>query len=149
MLNLWAVRLTTFMLWALAAGSAAFWVLQNKSAAATGVASDIQTTGSPQTAPDVNLTVQVATALGAKNVTAPTAASLTAAQQARFQLLGVLAVGTKRGAALISIDGKPAKPYSVGSSVEDGLEVTAVAARAASLGQRGATAFTLELPLQK
>lgn len=93
-----------------------------------------------------NLTPQVAVALGAKNPVAPTAASALAAMQARLQLQGVLAVGTKQGAALISIDGKPAKPYRVGSAIEDGLEVTAVGARSASIRKSDAAAFTLELP---
>jgi general secretion pathway protein C len=70
------------------------------------------------------------------------------AMQARLQLQGVLAVGSQQGAALISVDGKPAKPYRVGSAIEDGLQVTSVKARSVSIGQNGAEAFTLELPKQ-
>ena len=150
LLQFWTVRLTTFLLWALAAGSAAFWILQNVNA---GVSNNpdstkltLLTTTWAGRAQEQNLTLQVALALGAKNPVAPTAASALAAMQARLQLQGVLAVGTKQGAALISIDGKPAKPYRVGSAIEEGLEVTAVGARSASIGKSDAAAFTLELP---
>ena len=87
-------------------------------------------------------------ALGATNPVAPTAASALAASQARFQLMGVLAVGSKNGAALLSVDGKPAKPYRVGAAIEDGLEVMSLAARSVSIGSNGVVAFTLELPLK-
>lgn len=93
-----------------------------------------------------NLTPRVASALGAKDLATPAEAGNLSALQTRLQLQGVLAVGTTRGAALISIDGKPAKPYPVGSAIEEGLEVTSVAARSASIGKNGTTAFTLELP---
>jgi general secretion pathway protein C len=86
--------------------------------------------------------------LGAKTAPLPTAASQLAAAQARFQLMGVLALGSKNGAALIAVDGKPAKPYRVGVAIEDGLEVTAVAARSVSIGSNGSAAFTLELPFK-
>jgi general secretion pathway protein C len=158
MLNLWTVRLTTFLLWALAAGSAMFWVLQGVNAASTSDLGAAKTLTSPALGAsntsntsntfNASITPQVATALGAKNPIAPTAASALAASQARFQLIGVLAVGSKNGAALIAVDGKPAKPYLVGVAIEDGLEVTSVAARSAFIGSKGAVAFTLELPLK-
>jgi general secretion pathway protein C len=147
MMKLWTVKITTFLLWALAAGSATFWVLQNVHGASPSQ-SDAATKAAPlpSTAAEQNLTPQVAIALGAKNPITPTAASALAAMQARFQLQGVLSVGGKSGAALISVDGKPAKPYRLGVTVEDGLEVIAVKAREASMGSNGVTAFTLELP---
>lgn len=151
LLQFWTVRLTTFLLWALAAGSAAFWILQNVNAGVSGNNPDgtkltLLTTTWAGRAQEQSLTPQVALALGAKNPVAPTAASALAAMQARLQLQGVLAVGTKQGAALISVDGKPAKPYRVGSAIEDGLEVTSVAARSVSIGNSNAATFTLELP---
>jgi general secretion pathway protein C len=142
MFQLWMTRLTTFLLWALAVGSGAFWALQNVNGAA------LNSTSPPAAAPlasaDQNLTPQVALALGAKTPVLPTAASNLAALQARFQLLGVLASG-KGGAALIALDGKPAKPYRVGVVIEDGLEVRSVKARSAVIGTKTAEAFTLEL----
>jgi general secretion pathway protein C len=135
------------LLWALAAGSAAFWILQNMNASVNDSANpNANPAARASSTQEPSLTPQVALALGAKNPVAPTAAGALAAVQARLQLQGVLAVGTKQGTALISVDGKPAKPYRVGSAIEDGLEVTAVTARSASIGSSGAAAFTLELP---
>jgi general secretion pathway protein C len=143
LLSFWTVRFITFLLWALAAGSAAFWILQNMNANVPSAAIAI-TQASEALEP--NLTPRVASALGAKDLATPAEAGNLSALQTRLQLQGVLAVGTTRGAALISIDGKPAKPYPVGSAIEEGLEVTSVAARSASIGKNGTTAFTLELP---
>ena len=138
------------MLWSLAAASAAFWMLQIAGATPSDSALSSSKALLPSSAaPEPNLTPQVAAALGAKNATLLSPAGEMAALQARLQLQGVLAVGTKRGAALISVDGKPAKPYRVGSTIQEGLEVIALAPRSASIGQGKTTAFTLELPLQK
>ena len=147
LLPFWTVRLTTFLLWAVAAASSVFWILQIVNA---GVHENGNANAKPaaraNAAQEPNLTPQVALTLGAKNPIAPTAASALAAMQSRFQLQGVVSVGGKSGAALISVDGKPAKPYRLGVALEDGLEVTAIKAREASIGSNGATAFTLELP---
>lgn len=144
-----APRLATFLLWSLAAASAVFWVLQNWNPSATTTSTDgsvikAQLASTAEPAPD--LTPQVAAALGAKNATALTPAAEMTALQARLQLQGVLAVGTARGAALISVDSKPAKPYRVGSAIESDLEVISVAPREASIGKAGQAAFTLTLP---
>ncbi len=136
------------MLWALAAGSAAFWFLQNLAVSSSDTASTSQMMAASSPKQNDNLTPQVALALGAINPVAPTSASVLAAMQARFQLQGIVANGT-RGAVLISVDGKPAKPYRVGAAIEDGLEVTSVKARSAAMGSNGTEAFTLELPLKK
>jgi general secretion pathway protein C len=146
-MKLWTVKITTFLLWALATGSATFWVLQNVHSATPSQADTATKAAAlPSSAVEQNLTPQVATALGAKNPITPTAASALAAMQARFQLQGVLSVGGKSGAALISVDGKPAKPYQLGVAIEDGLEVIAIKGREASIGANGVAAFTLELP---
>lgn len=158
MLNIWTIRLTTLLLWTFATASAAFWALQGVNAASVREVVNAKTLAAPALGPsqrglsgsnaNPNITPQVAAALGAKNPVVATAASALAASQARFQLLGVLAVGSKSGAALLSVDGKPAKPYRVGVAMEDGLEVTAVTARSVSIGSNGAAAFTLELPIK-
>jgi general secretion pathway protein C len=155
MLTLWTARLTTFLLWTLAAASAAFWFLQQLGSAVTV---DVESSGNlPQPLLQSQSTEQVALALGANAAAIPTAASALAANQARFQLLGVLAVGAQNltsgasgthGAALLSVDGKPAKPYRVGAAIDEGLEVMSVAARSVSIGFNGVIAFTLELPLK-
>jgi general secretion pathway protein C len=53
-----------------------------------------------------------------------------------------------RGAALLAVDGKPARPYRVGAEVVDGYVLKALDARAATLstGAAGPDALTLQLP---
>ncbi len=153
MTKLWTVKITTFLLWALAAGSATFWVLQAVGATANDGATAANDAPSKQIVAISdgalpNTMPEVAMALGAKNPVAPTAAGALAAMQARLQLQGVVANGAKGGAALISVDGKPAKPYRVGTAIEAGLEVTSIKAREASVGTNGVAAFTLGLPQQ-
>lgn len=73
-------------------------------------------------------------------VAAPTVAS-------RLALLGVIA-GEDNAAALIGIDGKPPKPYQVGSTVTDGLVLSAVTPRRAVLAASvdGPAVLTLDMP---
>lgn len=74
----------------------------------------------------------------------------------RFALTGVVASSSQHGAALIAVDGKPAKPYAVGSRVGDEWVLQSVQPRRAVLVPAGAagdasvaseTALVLELPL--
>jgi general secretion pathway protein C len=149
MLNIWMIRLTTLSLWGIAAGSAAFWSLQQVGTHAGSPPKVLDTTSS-----ELSLqppTQQVALALGAKEANGATDEGTLAAAQARFQLVGVLAQaawGHKQGVALLSVDGKPAKPYRIGVAIEDGFEVTALTPRTVSIGSKGTAAFTLELPLK-
>jgi general secretion pathway protein C len=96
----------------------------------------------------------VARALGALSKPAADGADAEAPvlESSRFVLVGVVASGA-RGAALIAVDGKPAKPYSVGSTVGDTFVLQSVQARQAVLGKgaagSGATQgqVTLAMPL--
>src|SRR5574343_560848 len=100
----WGVRLGTLAIWALAAASAAYWGLRltarppgmpAPTAAPAPVAADVQA---------------MARLLGAVTAQTPQAAAVPVSS--RFALVGVLA-GQQggSGAALIAVDGKPAKPY--------------------------------------
>lgn len=51
----------------------------------------------------------------------------------RFMLLGVMAENSGTGAALIAVDGKPAKPFRVGSEVIPGYTLDSVKPRVATL----------------
>ena len=97
----------------------------------------------PQAAADPAAVAQL---LGA----VPTQATAVAAPEAasRFALLGVVADSDGQGAALIAVDGKPAKPFRVGAKVEEGFVLHSVTTRSASLGAstEAAPAFTLQLP---
>jgi general secretion pathway protein C len=69
----------------------------------------------------------------------------------RFQLQGVMAGGPDAGAALIAVDGKPAKPYRVGALVVDSLVLQSAQARRISLGAAmdGPQILVLDLPPKK
>ncbi|MCK6417263.1 MAG: general secretion pathway protein C [Giesbergeria sp.] len=140
----WGVRLGTLAVWALAAASAAYWGLRltarppgmpAPTAAPAPVAADVQA---------------MARLLGAVTAQAPQAAA--APVSSRFALVGVLA-GQQggSGAALIAVDGKPAKPYRVGATVDAGLVLQSLGPRQARLGagQEGVTTVTLEMPVRK
>lgn len=135
----WAPRLATLALWALAGASAVYWGLR-LSAPAAGPA---PAAAAPE--PVQADTQALARLLGAQAVTvaeAPAAAS-------RFVLQGLLAGTTSgAGAALIAIDGKPARTYRVGASVEPGLVLQSLSRREARLGAAvdGATTLTLQMP---
>jgi general secretion pathway protein C len=67
----------------------------------------------------------------------------------RFQLVGVVAgARSGGGAAVLSVDGKPARPYRVGTSIDDGLVLQSVQGRTATLAATpdGPAVLTLELP---
>ena len=85
---------------------------------------------------------------------APTVTTVAAAPAtaSRFGLIGIVANRSNGGVAVISVDGKPAKPFQVGSKIDDNLILQAVAARRADIGvdAKGPPVFTLELaPLKK
>ena len=69
----------------------------------------------------------------------------------RMVLVGVVATRNNQGTALIAIDGKPAKPFRVGSTVDGDLVLQSVAAKQAKLGTGtdSANTVTLEIPLRK
>lgn len=100
-------------------------------------------------APSPVATQSIARLLGAQP--ANSTAALAPAPEAnggRLKLLGVVAGRTHRGYALISVDGKPARPFGVGSQVTDNLVLKSVAARSAALGldAKAPASLTLELP---
>lgn len=95
-------------------------------------------------------TQALARLLGASPVLAAAEAAPSAAS--RFVLMGVLAgTASGGGAALIAVDGKPAKPYRVGANVEPGLVLQSLGKGAARLGASmdGATTLALEMPRKR
>lgn len=137
--NPWLPRTLSFVVWALLALSLAYW----------GLRWDRQASGTAPVAASVAVaavdTAAVARLLGSPDAAATVAVSTSS----RFALSGVVARGASHtGAALIAVDGKAPKAYSVGSKIEDGLYLQAVAPRRATLGARaeGPASMTLELP---
>lgn len=130
------------MLWALVAGSFAFWGLRLlvSSYPTPSHAVGVVEAGAPRG--------DIARLLGPGAVAAPVAQ---AAANSRFQLSGVLApkegFTDAHGVALIAVDGRPARAYQVGARVADDWILQGVTRRTASIGPREAeAAAVLELP---
>src|SRR5215208_7025845 len=120
----WTVAGATFVLWALVAASAVYWGLQFTSR--TAVVPAAMAVRAPAPADPA----AVARLLGASPAAA---AAPVASLSSRFALVGVVASQSHRGAALIAIDGKPAKPFRVGAAVDEGLVLQSVEGRRATL----------------
>ena len=91
----------------------------------------------------------IARGLGSAPASAPQGAAVEA-EPSRHQLLGVVRDASGRGAALISSDGQPAKPYRVGATLPDGLLLLELEAREAQLGPaRGEPSQRLSLPARR
>ncbi|MES2939264.1 MAG: type II secretion system protein N [Pseudomonadota bacterium] len=138
----WSVQGTTFVVWALAAASAVYWGLKLGTAAPTLAAASL-----PARAPVAADPAAVARLLGSTPVAAA-AQPAAPALSSRFALAGIAASRSHYGVALIAVDGRPAKPFRVGSVVVDDLVLRSVDARRAVLatGTNGPAVLTLELP---
>jgi len=136
-------RLTSLLVWAVVAYSAVVFALQWGG----GVPVDAVVAGSEQkqVLPEVDA-LAVSKALGAAPVQ-----SASASLASRFVLVGVMDGGPSQGVALISVDGKPAKPYRLGQTVSDGFVVLATGPKKAELGPQlgAASSLVLELPMKK
>lgn len=136
--GVWGLRLGTLALWALAGLSVVYWGLRLSSPpsgpqAAVAPAPAVVADGA-----------SVARLLGGGAV-APVVA---APSEGRMRLVGVLAGRQSgRGVALIALDGKPAKPYRVGATVDEGLVLQSVGSYEARLGaaHSGPAVITLEM----
>jgi general secretion pathway protein C len=139
------LHLATLLVWALVAYSAVVFVLRWDVDGNVINAPSAVGQGQSQGLPEVDA-LAVTKALGA----AP-AQSASASVASRFVLVGVMDGGPAQGVALISVDGKPAKPYRVGQSVSENLVVVATGPKKAELGpQVGATStLVLDLPTKK
>jgi general secretion pathway protein C len=145
----WGVRLATLAVWAALASSVAYWVLQwprlevsrDGAASNVSVASDELTVTAPTPA-------AMARALGG---TGGADRAATPLMSTRLSLQGVVRAGTREGAALIAVDGKPPRAVRIGAEVEPGLYLLALEPRRASLGPEpnGQESLALELPRPK
>lgn len=142
--SLWWLRISTLTLAALAAASAAFWVL--KWTATTPAQTSAALVSSPVSLADPQTVARLLGGGQASVTPAPGAPPDTAAS--RFKLTGVVADRLTGGYAVIAIDGKPAQPYRVGARVDDALVLHSVAPRSAALATSldAPVSLTLELP---
>ena len=111
----------TLLVWALAAASVVFWGLK------------LSATGNPPLVPPVTDQAQAGADAGL------------------MALVGRVASVARRGVALITVDGKPARAVKVGTSLEDGLLLQSVTPRSATLASdmNGPARFVLELNVPK
>ncbi len=145
----WAVRGVTFLVWLALAFSTTYWGLQWQE---SGASRPTSASGVAASAGDTAAGFQPAAlgrALGAvgpaiERVAAPALAS-------RLVLVRVVRAGARDGAALIAIDGKPARSVRLHAEVEPGLYLVGLEPRRASLGPepRGPESLVLELPKPK
>ncbi len=137
----WAVRLATLLVWSVAAASCVYWGLRlTPRVPAAAVAAPVR-------APTPVDPAAVARLLGATPMAQAVAAPVSSLAS-RFNLLGVVAAQSRRGAALIAVDGRPARPFRVGTSIDEGLVLKSVEGRRAVLAASldGPAVLTLELP---
>lgn len=141
-LNNWWLRMATFMLAALTAASATFWVLKWTASGGAGPSGAAVVARLAPTDPQA-----VARLLGGAQ-TALAAALPASAGSGRLKLTGVVVDGPRGGYALIAIDGQAARPYRVGAAVNEALVLRSVAPRSAALAvsAEAPVSLILELP---
>jgi general secretion pathway protein C len=96
--------------------------------------------------PDAPNAKDLARALGGK-LTAPVGAPVVPSTP--YQLLGVVAGPVGKGYALLVVGSAPAKAYTVGSALGEGMVLQSVSARGAKIGASLQGPSTLELALPK
>lgn len=139
-----AARLFAFVIWAAVAASVVFWVLRVVSSPRPVPPNAVAVGGAGAMRGDL------ARLFGREGDPAAPAVAVPVATGSQFKLLGVVAPrgdAPNEGLALISVEGKPAKPYRIGASVDSSLVLLSVHQRGAALGPRdGAPSVNLELP---
>lgn len=142
--NLALTRVLTALAWGMLAASVVFWAIRTSDPAST---SGNPVAATPTAAPNPQATAFL---LGQRS-TAAAPVQEQARTQSRYQLMGVLA-GTRsqQGAALIAVNGKPARAYPVGATIEgdDGWILQSLQGRTARLGTEryGDAGLELEMP---
>lgn len=142
--SIWGIRLATFVLSALAAASAAYWGLKTWGVSASARSGMVAIASAPPLDPQA-----LAAALGGGAAALRPQDSAVPAASSRYVLLGVVADRASGGAALIAVDGNPAKPVRVGAPVDGRLLLQSVEGRRAVLSTMmdGPPEMALELPV--
>ena len=115
-------RWLAFVIWAAVAAAAVFWAFRLFVPALPAPAHTV-TVGM---APSVKTDLRAVLGVEEKAVVVEAAVPIA---DARFQLVGVVSprgtAGRGEGVALIAVDGKPARPYRVGTKIEEGVVLQA------------------------
>ena len=140
-------RLFSFVAWALVAATVVFWGLRLLTRAPVAPPNVVVASEAASTRGDLTRLLGAAPATAMAEVVVPEAS-------ARFRLLGIMApqagvpptVG--HGVALIAVDGKLPRAYTVGSRLDADWVLQAVSLRTADIAPgNGAPAMRLELPV--
>ena len=141
--NSWTLRLFTLLVWLLVGLCAAYWAFKFVTT------KPVEATAALATPTVVVDSKAIAKLLGATDVAAkkPT----TMAASTKFTLFGLAATAGGQGVALIALDGKPARPYRVGSLVADDLMLKSISKTGVLLAASltSTDGMTLELPERK
>ena len=142
--NAFGWRSATTVIWAFVAMSGWYWTQ-----AVIAAGSPISADAAPAVVMrDISSPAVLARLLGA---TALAEAGPAPGAAERFVLSGVIASSAGQGAALISVDGKPARPFAIGSELAPGYVLVSVASKQAILaeGFNAPVRAVLSLPLQR
>ena len=141
-------RLFSFVVWALVAAAVVFWGLRLFTRAPVGPPNAVVAGEAAAARGDLTRLLGVPTAPTAQAQMAVPEASL------RFRLLGIMAPkggaasATGHGVALIAVDGKLPRAYTVGSRLDGEWVLQSVSLRSADIGPSAAApALRLELPV--
>lgn len=140
-------RLSAFVIWSIVAATLMFWALR---LGVSGTAIPAHAVAVDRSAP---LRGDLARLFGAAPLAVAAGLEAPPEPPSRFRLVGVMAPrgaqeGEGRyGLALIAVDGKPARAYPVGATLDGDLVLQAVSLRTASVGPaQGGRSTLLELP---
>jgi general secretion pathway protein C len=139
----WPLRLITLTVWLVAVLCGVYWAMKF-------VTVKPVTANSAAIAPAVVVdSAAVAKLLGATNSIAGQA--VTTPASSNYALFGLAVTGSGTGVALIATDGKPAKPYRVGSKVADDWVLKSVSRTEAILATavNAPDGMKLELPARR
>ena len=136
------LKSVTFLVWAAVAASSVFWSLK-LFAQPAGEAAQV-----PTAAPAAVPPGDWGKVLGRPTSPVAPAAPVLASRLKLIGLAGAAREGSGVGVALITLDDKPAKAYSVGAVVEGEMVVQDIAGQTVRIGPRnGAPLITLQAPL--
>jgi general secretion pathway protein C len=139
----WTLRVFTLLIWLLVGLCAAYWAFKFVTT------KPVEATAALAAPTGVVDSKAVGKLLGATDAVAGKPANTPAST--KFVLFGLASSAGGQGVALIALDGKPAKPYRVGSAVADDLLLKSISKTGVMLATslQAADGVTLELPARK
>lgn len=141
--NRWTLRLFTLLVWLLVGLCAAYWAFKFVTT------KPVEATAALATPTVVVDSKAIAKLLGATDTVSKQPTNTAAST--KFTLFGLAATAGGKGYALIALDGKPARPYRVGSLVADDLMLKSISKTGVVLAASltSPEGVTLELPERK